>query len=67
MGSYIIYESEYAYEILVRVNDNSNLGNVQKELIDKGYVIIRTVIRVFDNNDALIEAEKINCEGGINE
>lgn len=62
MGSYTIYESEYAYENLVRVNDNSNLGNVQKELIDKGYVIIRTVMRVFDENDALIESEKINCE-----
>lgn len=62
MESYTIYESKYAYEILVRVNDNSNLGNVQKELLDKGYVIIRTVMRVFDDNDAIIEAAKINCE-----
>lgn len=62
MGSYTIYESEYAYENLVRVNDNSNLGNVQKELIEQGYVIIRTVTGVFDDKDALIEAEKINCE-----
>ena len=62
MGSYIIYESEYACEILVRVNNYSDLGIIQKELIDKGYVIIRTVMRVFDDKDALIEAEKINCE-----
>lgn len=62
MGSYIIYESEYAYEILVKVEDKSCLKTVQKELLDKGYVIIRTIMRVFDENDALIEAAKINCE-----
>lgn len=67
MGSYTIYESENGYDILVKVEDILCLKTVQKELLDKGYVIIRTVTGVFDNNDALIEASKINCEGGINE
>lgn len=67
MGSYTIYESENGYDILVKVEDILCLNTFQKELLDKGYVIIRTVTGVFDNNDALIEAAKINCEGGINE
>lgn len=62
MESYTIYESENAYNILVRVYNYSDLGIIQKELIDKGYVIFKTVTGVFENNDALIEAAKINYE-----
>lgn len=62
MESYTIYESENAYNILVRVYNYSDLGIIQKELIDKGYVIFKTITGVFDDKDALIEAEKINCE-----
>lgn len=62
MESYTIYESENAYNILVRVYNYFDLGIIQKELIDKGYVIFKTATGVFENNDALIEAAKINYE-----
>lgn len=62
MGSYTIYKSENGYDILVKVEDKSCLKTIQKELIEKGYVIIKTVTGVFESNDALIEAAKINSE-----
>lgn len=59
MGSYRIYESESGYEILVKVYDKFEVKNVQKELIEKGYVIIKTTMLGFDEHDALIEAKKL--------
>lgn len=59
MESYKIYEAEGGYEILVKVYDRFKVKNVQKELIEKDYVIIKTIMSGFDGNEALIEAEKL--------
>jgi len=41
MGKYIIYKSDDCVELLVEILNEDDLSNVQKEFLEKGYIIIR--------------------------
>ena len=58
MRNYIIYEINDNDNILVKFNSHRDIGRIQKELIDKGYAIIKTTFGTF-NNDSIIEAIKL--------
>ena len=47
MNSYIIWKCEYENELLIEILNECDLPNVQKEFLEKGYIIIR-VGHLFD-------------------
>lgn len=41
MSNYIIWKCENEAELLIEILNESDLPSVQKELLEKGYIIIR--------------------------
>lgn len=41
MGKYIIWKSDNSIELLVEILNECDLQDVQKEFLEKGYIIIR--------------------------
>ena len=41
MNNYIIWKSENSNELLIEILNKCDLSNVQKEFLEKGYVITR--------------------------
>lgn len=41
MSNYIIWRCENEFELLIEIFNECDLPNVQKEFLEKGYIIIR--------------------------
>ena len=41
MCNYIIWKCENTFELLIEIFHEGDLSNVQKEFLEKGYIIIR--------------------------
>lgn len=58
MSSYIIWKCEYEAELLIELLNECDLPDVQKEFLEKGYIILRVdyafnkvFMKVVENND----------------
>lgn len=47
MNNYIIWKCEYERELLIEILNECDLPNIQKEFLEKGYIILR-VGHLFD-------------------
>ena len=61
MCNYRIWKSDKERTVIIEFWNKNDVAIIQKELIEKGYYILRTSFNVFDNHH-LMKVEKIEDE-----